>query len=307
MKWAFSLSEDRIQTIRHVHGRRQAEMSASSRSGPLRDQALFASPHLPMGPGGDSGLQGQDAFEHYYYQSPTNPQPTQPITGRYAVPNSTNPRAGGPSTRAGPSLDHRISAPNWDTAWLAPASSTSVNEVPASKFGRVSPDELEMHHIQQHSPPSASIHSATSSTEFIQPPSSQHHISSVSNTDNYRPVIRQNTTDTRNRVPTYNAWPSTDLHTHHRSNTADFDPNTFIPIESAQVGGADVYPTSHSDTYQSANHELHSSVHSYVSRAPEATSFGSHQASDMVYMTTDPSQLNRTRLHSDIEPGLYTS
>jgi hypothetical protein len=171
MKWAFSLSEDRIQTIlyafnRRVYGATSVSPTAhfTEGTGPLREKFPTAAPSMPTDL---AGMAGEDPFEsqwsvqsNYYFSQPG---------GARALDPSTLPDSNGPHV-----LQHHNMLPvnsssveglqlrTWDSnPW--PATQPGMNSIPESKRRRLSPEDLEAHQQQAHrvSPPSA-----TSSGEF---------------------------------------------------------------------------------------------------------------------------------------------
>ncbi|KAF8308774.1 hypothetical protein DL93DRAFT_2086567 [Clavulina sp. PMI_390] len=165
MKWAFSLSEERIQTIQHAYNRRvyggvgpSSPLTPftghpDSRAEALREQ-VFAGSHftsVPSMPSESAGLVGQDPFEASWHAAAT-----QPAYGHHTQGD----------------MHAHSELPMWpQQQQLSQQQAVAVaNGIPASKLNRLSPDELEAH---GHAPPQqrtgVSPPSATSSqAEFPQ-------------------------------------------------------------------------------------------------------------------------------------------
>ena len=311
MKWAFSLSENRIDTIRHALAKRLHEAATlsggggstgvggfirdSSRSGVgvLRDHVLFSTPHLPSGPG------GQDAFEQYWNQS----QPLSTPIGTHALPSAMLPSDGArlSSVMAGGGINYtgRTSSTSWDNtgaAWLGPG--PTINSVPANKFGRGSPEEIDIH--QAHGGPqlraSPQGSSASSSSEFIRPNANLSHSQShsqsslpVQHSASYRPQRHSSGFE----PTTYNAWTvaGTDLHAGVVGSGASA---SFIEIDASGTH-------SRTGSYPPPN-SYSSSTHHDPHGAGAASEYGASQNahSDPNFLGAADSylgQLNRTRFH----------
>lgn len=172
MKWAFSLSEDRIQTIRYAFNRRAYGATSvspaigglfSEGNGPLRENP----PAVPSMPSDLAGMASQDPFEsesqqwssqaNYYFPQSTGQPGLDPSSsslpsdsrGRHLVPQSGHHGIPVESSSSGGT---NIQLRTWESN---PYATTVAMNGGIPKVERLSPDSLEPQSHRRVSPPSA--------------------------------------------------------------------------------------------------------------------------------------------------------
>ena len=157
MKWAFSLSEDRIQTIRYAFNRRvygPASISPAGGqfgegTGPLRD-------HVPASmPSELASIASQDPFGPQQWPVPSNSQ----SAGQRGLDSPSFPPDS--NGRHVPGSHHNVTVPSsnggmqlrtWANDWTNSVAHPGINSIPESKHATMSPGDIGAHHrVSPHS------------------------------------------------------------------------------------------------------------------------------------------------------------
>lgn len=323
MKWAFSLSEDRIQTIQFALSRRLygstnlspvTPFTAEAVGGGLREQ-VFATTHFPAAPSipsDSSGMAGQDPFDTQWpsrsnYSLSSSQGGQRPLPASVPDTHARHSHATSHTVLTNTPPDADLQPRSWDTgSWIQ----SGANGIPAGKLQRMSPDDFEaQQQLHRVSPPSAS-----SSTEFHHSPQYPHGAGvPVYHASRQAPfelsLPRSSSYAVPPQQPQWDSSLTQDLH----SSSQGHPP--FVRIESDsshhsgyQSDGNYHQPHRHHDAH---HHHHHSGPvyppqhHSHHGRGADTHS-DEGSAPDVLYMA-DTQQLNRTRYPQEYIESAYKS
>lgn len=326
MRWAFSLSEDRIQTIEYAFNRRVYGTSVSPATPfhaegnrVLRDQ-VFTTTHFPVAPSipsDSAGMAGQDPFDsqwaarsnyppsstqdRHVHSPPSDPTVRHTRAPPHPSPVSTTPHA-------------EMPARSWDNSpWMQ----SGANSIPAAKLQRLSPDEIEaQQQLHRVSPPSAS----SSASDFHQtaryPPTSPAGIDVYHDSRQGQPFdplqhrssssfqIQQQWDGVDNQLR--REYSDSSLPTITQGTQFSHAPPPFVRIEGNASMGYHSENNFQPQRHHDGTHHSLGYAHHHIQHGGTDTHSDEGSVNDVLYMAD--SQLNRTRYPQEfMESTVYKS